>query len=351
MRSPFFKTLGAALAIELLIASAPLRAQPSPTDKAAAQALFDQGKKALDAGDYQVACTRLEQSQHIDPAIGTLLYLAECYEKTGRTASAWALFRQGASEAQAAGEAERARLGTEEADKLEPKLSMLSIAVAPEDKSLSDFKIERGKESVSRSLWGVAVPVDPGQIAIMATAPGHAPWKKTVTVAPDAARVSVTVPPLVAVAALPAPSPKPAPAPVPAPAPPPPLAAPPPPKPAPPNGDTQRLIGVIVGGVGVVGLGLGTYFGLHAISKNKDAKPFCTRGTVCYSEQGVSLTNDAKTSADISDIAFVAGAAALAGGVVLYLTAPSNHAEQVSRLRLAPAVGPNSAGAMLGGQF
>lgn len=349
MRLPSFKTLGVALAVGLLFASPTLRAQTSPTDKAAAQALFDQGRKALEAGNYQVACRKLEQSQRIDPAIGTLLYLAECYEKTGRTASAWALFRQGASEAQAAGEAERARLGTEQANKLESKLSMLSIAVAPANKSLSDFSVQRGKDKVPRSLWGVAVPVDPGPIAIVATAPGHASWKETVTVGPDAARVSVTVPPLAAVAA--PPPPKPAPAPTPAPAPAPPPSGPPPPKSVPPNGDTQRLIGVVVGGVGVVGLGLGTYFGLHAISENNDAKQFCTRGSVCFAQQGVSLTNDAKTSATISDIAFIAGAAAVAGGIVLYLTAPSKHAEQVGRLHLAPAFGPNSAGAALGGEF
>src|SRR5262249_38113298 len=65
-------------------------AQSSTSDKVAAEGLFDQGRAAMQRGDFAQACGLLERSQRIDPAVGTLLYLAECYEKSGRTASAWA---------------------------------------------------------------------------------------------------------------------------------------------------------------------------------------------------------------------------------------------------------------------
>lgn len=343
-----------------LLAPATLRAQTTASDKAAAEALFDQGKKALEAGNYAVACTKLEQSQHIDPAIGTLLYLAECYAKIGRTASAWATFRQGASEAQAAGEAERARLGNDEADKLQPKLSKLSIAVAPSNKSLTDFSILRGKEKVPRSLWGIEVPVDPGKISVVATAPGYRPWKKTVTVGPDAAHVAVSVPPLKTLAAKSQPvppkpppaahaAPAPAPAPVPAPAPAP---MPTPLKDTGSNGSTQRWIGLAVGGAGLIGIGIGSYFGLRAISKNNDAEKLCPSNNVCSTQQGVTLTHDAKSAALASDIAFGAGAAALVGGVVLFLTAPSQHVERsASSWHWAPSLGRREAGMALRGRF
>ena len=106
------------------------------SDKAAAEGLFDQGRTAMQEGDFTKACGLLERSQHIDPAVGTLLYLAECYEKGGRTASAWATFREAADAATAAKEAQRARTGRERAQRLEPLLSRLTIQVAPETQQL-----------------------------------------------------------------------------------------------------------------------------------------------------------------------------------------------------------------------
>ena len=69
----------------------------SAADKAAAEGLFDQGRASMQEGDFAKACGLLERSQHIDPGVGTLLYLAECYEKSGRTASARSSARPGPS--------------------------------------------------------------------------------------------------------------------------------------------------------------------------------------------------------------------------------------------------------------
>src|SRR5689334_20626402 len=80
------------------------QAQTSAADKAAAEALFDEGVKLLQKGKYEEACKKLEASERVDSGIGTLLYLADCYEKLGKTASAWATFRAAASKAQSAGQ-------------------------------------------------------------------------------------------------------------------------------------------------------------------------------------------------------------------------------------------------------
>ncbi|HEY2733078.1 MAG TPA: tetratricopeptide repeat protein, partial [Polyangiales bacterium] len=99
----------------LLFASS-VRAQTSATDKALAENLFDRGIALMRQGQFAEACTQLEQSNNIEHGIGTMLYLAECYEKLGRTASAWAMFREASSAARAEGQSDRSKTGTARAD-------------------------------------------------------------------------------------------------------------------------------------------------------------------------------------------------------------------------------------------
>jgi serine/threonine-protein kinase len=79
-------------------------------DKAAAEALFDQGVRLMKQNSFNDACPKLEESERIDPAVGTLLYLGECYERVGKTASAWATFREAASLANNMNQSDRARV-------------------------------------------------------------------------------------------------------------------------------------------------------------------------------------------------------------------------------------------------
>src|SRR6478752_6509904 len=106
-------------------------AQTSASDKAAAEALFDQGVRLMKQNSFAEACPKLEESERIDPAVGTLLYLGECYERAGKTASAWATFREAASLANNMNQGDRARVAGSRAQDLEPRLSRLSIELAP----------------------------------------------------------------------------------------------------------------------------------------------------------------------------------------------------------------------------
>src|SRR5690349_11629781 len=128
--------LGGLVGLLVVLPSAPARAEGGASDKASAEALFDDALRAMKEGKYAEACPKLENSQRIDPGVGTLLYLADCYEKIGRTASAWATFREAQSQAEASGQAKRAKAARERVDKLDPQLSYLTIEVAEGTRSL-----------------------------------------------------------------------------------------------------------------------------------------------------------------------------------------------------------------------
>ncbi|MCB9588689.1 MAG: hypothetical protein H6718_24985 [Polyangiaceae bacterium] len=304
-------------------------------------------------GKFSEACPKLEQSNRIDPAIGTLLYLAECYEKEGKTASAWATFSEASSKAQAEGQTDRAEMGRSRAQALEPKLSRLSLQVGAEARAIPGYQVKRSGEVVDASLWGVPVPIDPGEYAIVISAPGYQEYSIKVRVEGEGKTVEAQLPALIKAKGEPA-----------AEAPPetPPPAVTPTPAPAPgPRGDEgtsdgsgQRTAGIIVGGLGLAGIAVGSVFGLQAISKNSDAEKFCPRGSECDSQQGVDLTDDAKSAATVSNIAFGVGAAALIGGLVLYFTAPDKPQAarlQRNRWQVSPVFGGGTTGFGFMGAF
>jgi serine/threonine-protein kinase len=326
-------------------------AEAGAAQKAAAESLFDDALKAMKSGHFAEACPKLEESERIDPAIGTLLYLAECYEKSGRTASAWATFREAASAAQAQGETERTRVAAARADRLQPSLSKLTLKVVPETAQIASLRVTRDNVVIAPTLFGVALPVDPGKYHVVASAAGYQSYEADVEVAANADSKSLEIPALVASAtppvsapALPAannPGPTQTTTPVPA-------------RNAEPasSGNAMRTAAYVTGALGVVSLGVGTYFGVKAISKNNDAKDHCPGGNTCNDPQGETLTKDAQSAATVSNITIGVGAAFVVAGVVLYLTsAPKEKPESAARLEMHPLVGRDLAGIGFGGAF
>jgi hypothetical protein len=337
-------SLAPACCIALSAASA--AAQASASDKAAAEALFDQGVRLMKQNSFADACPKLEESERVDPAVGTLLYLGECYERVGKTASAWATFREAASLASTSNQADRARVASGRAQELEPKLSRLSVELAPDVASIPGVVVRRGSQRIEPSLYGTPLPVDPGDYRIEVSAPGYETWATPIKVEGGGASASVRVPSLIkakesptstpATAALTSGSDSTQPGPV----------APAVVRDRSPS--TQQILGLVVGGVGVIGVGLGSYFGIRAISKNSDAEAHCPKGALCDDNDGVELSNKARQDAAASNIAFVAGGVLVATGAVLYLTGGRSDADRVA---LVPLVGPGTAAASLSGRF
>lgn len=168
-------------ALVALLLGDPAHAQ-SADDRAAADALFDAARRLMDDGKYEEACPKFRDSHDLDPGVGTLLNLALCYKQAGRSASAWSVYREAAAAARAQGQEDREQLARDEAQALEATLVRLLIQVAPAAANIEGLEIKRGDQVLKRSLWGVGLPVDPGEITIVATAPGYVERSATVKV-------------------------------------------------------------------------------------------------------------------------------------------------------------------------
>jgi len=140
------------------------------SDAAAAEALFNEAQKLVAAGDYQGACPKFAESLRLDAGIGVMLYLADCYERTGRTASAWAEFKE--AEELATKQADRrAATAHQRAAAIEPTLARLVVRVEP-GADVPGLELHRDTTLVGRPQWGSSVPVDPGPHTIVVSAPG-----------------------------------------------------------------------------------------------------------------------------------------------------------------------------------
>jgi hypothetical protein len=285
-------------------------------DKAAATLLYDDASKLMAAGKAEQACSKFGESQRLDPQLGTLLHLADCLQKIGRTASAWANFREAADMAARRSDT-REKVARTRAASLEPTLSKLLIDVAPSAKS-SALKVERDGVVVGSALWGTAVPVDPGTHAVTASSEGKKAWSGTVTVAAGAQTASITVPELEAEGATPQPA-----------------AIVPVTTPSATteattvslgsSGNAARTAAFIAGGAGVVGIGLGVVFMLKSSSARQQATDLCGGDTencvgLAKKPQVDDLDHEANRDKVIGVTGLAIGGAALATGVVLYFT-------------------------------
>jgi serine/threonine-protein kinase len=323
-------------------------AESSTTQKAAAEALFDDALKLMKSGHHAEACPKLEESQRIDPGVGTLLYLGECYENVGRTASAWATFREAASRAGAEGQNERLKTATERAARLEPKLAYLTVQVAPETRALPGLTVKLGQASLGSEFFGIAAPVDPGEARIEVGAPGYASFTTSVTVEPGS-RSQLSVPALGHQAPPAKDSSAGATSPPPATSSPPPSERPlPPPDSGASGTHPLRITGLVLGGVGVVGLGVGSYFGLRAIKKNNQATDGTCRSGVCDEPSDYDATQSAHSAAVLSNVFFAAGGAALVSGAILFLAFPSSSEQSA---RVVPYMTGRELGLTVGGRL
>lgn len=274
------------------------RAQARTEDRVAAESLFAEARRLMQSRDYEQACAKLEASRRLEPALGTTLNLAACYERLGRTASAWAEFKSAAAEAQRVGDAARKSAAAEHAAALEPRLCRLQI-----DVDEPGVSVLRNGEPLSVEVLGNGIPVDPGSYRLVARAPGKLTWEQTVEVSAEGQLVEVRIPALASSITSPEPT-----------------AAPDPPPVADAASDAQRTWAWALGGVGVASLAVGTTFGLLASSSWSEAEEGCANPPNGCDPDSVNQSDRAGTQADVATAAFVVGGAALGTSLLLFLT-------------------------------
>lgn len=306
-----------ALIAALFPASAAAGAPPRPpvqsvalTPAVRAEMLFNEGRRLVQVGRYADACACFVESERLDHGVGTMLNLAECYEKNGQTASAWASYRVAAAAADAEGQVDREQIARERELALSPQLAHLTIT-PPHQGLPPGTEVHRDGILVNPWLWSSPVPVDPGDHVIVVAAPGKVD---------HAAKVHVPKQPVVTIVARipvlqnrPAPPPK---APV----------TVVPPLPALP---LRAKAGMVLVGVGSAGVVAGAILGVRALGLNTDSYKDCNEKDHCGAD-GMSARSAALTAGNASTIAFVAAGAVLAGGLVLYATAPDRRTTTAS---------------------
>lgn len=266
-------------------------------DKAAAESLFREARRLLQKGDVARACEKFASSQRLEPAVGSLLNLAACEERLGRTASAWVHYQEAEALARRLGDGKRREGAQRRAAALEPTLARVVIRTPGDPRRT----VTRDGSEVDPAAFGTAVPVDPGRHEVHATADGAPDWVHTFEVGAGQL-VEVVVPPLPAPAAALAPAPVPL------------LTR----SEAPPAPESTRatrvtrIIGWSALAVGAVGLTVGIVSGLDARAKHNRAQ---ARGP-----DGSSTEEAAGRAADRSTVGFAVGALGLATGATLWFT-------------------------------
>jgi serine/threonine-protein kinase len=334
-------------AVAAVVVSAPGRARAqSKEDIARADALFNAAKALTDAGQYTDACAKFAESKRLAPGLGVTLYLADCYEHIGRTASAWTEFRAAEGLARERND-KRAEVARAHAQALEPKLERLTIVVAP-TVPRSGLEVLRDGVPVAREELGLPVPVDPGDHAVVVSAPGHPAKTFTAHTGPESPSATVTIDRLEEAPATGSP-------PIPGPTATAPSSAsglpevPPTPPPEDKNA-TRRWIGVGVGGLGVVGVIVGSVMGIVAKVKFDQSNSVqCNASTDECHAPGFPMRKDAEGAATASDVSFAIGGVLLATGIVLYVTAPKPG--PTTGVVLAPAPVAGGGGALLRASF
>jgi hypothetical protein len=317
-RAAYLLVLGLALGV---VSPRVVRAQAA--DPAVAAELFREGRAALDAKDFPLACAKLLESLRLDLRVGTLISLGECEQATGKLASARLRWQQAAQLARRTSD-DRAPYCDQRFAAIDPRVPRLTIRIAA-SADRGTF-VRKDSVDVGPAALGVPLPIEIGSHVVVALA-RHRDTRSYAVEGVEGQSSEIVVEPGDLLPELPAPDDVP------------PKDLPPTPPTPPARSTVLRTSAYVAGGLGVAGLGLGVYFGLKAIAGVGGSPGQCT-GDVC-DHAGAVARRDALASGNASTAAFVLGGALLSSGVVMFVVslpgAPSGG------VKVAPSASENGA--------
>lgn len=284
-------------------------------DPAAADALFREGRRLADAGDFKAACPKFAESQRLDPAPGTLLNLADCEEKSGRLAKAAGHFKS-AIELLSERD-ERLPIARKRHAALEARVPKLTIRVAGE--LPAGARVMRDGVEFGPASMGMALPVDPGEHTVALIIAGKQARTVTVTLQegeskqvelePDGPPAAAGERPQQPEAAQPA-----------------------------SGGSTKRTVGYALGGLGLAGVGAAIVTGLMVQSRKKTFDEHCDSNKQC-DQVGLDAADSGKTLLTANTVSWAVGLAGLGVGTFLVLTGGDSSGSGATRAGLRPTPG------------
>jgi len=303
--------------------------------------LFAEGRELLLGGHYAEACPKLEASQRAEPSVGTALNLGECYEKLGRTASAYGAFGDAARLARERGDGDRQEVAVARQKKLGAVLSRLVVRPPSSDVE-PGLVIKLDDKALDPGVWGSGIPLDPGKYVLSASSAKGQTYREEIVlpkgpIVIDRRVVLVDVPPPV-------------------------KAVVPPSVPVvePLSSYEQQVrsdhvtyakAGVLLLSAGFIGIGSGTAWGVAALAQNAEAKAHCdvVQKGAC-DRDGYGANNRAGAYADASTWSFVGGGVFLAAGATLFIAGVLQPSEK-PRVVVMPVVAPRYSGLGLRMEF
>lgn len=302
-------------------------------DPAAAEALFQEGRRLLAEGEIGAACEKFEASLALEVSSGTQLNLAACREKEGRSATAWAHFVAAGRIARTQSRLDHQLEAEHRANALKAELSYLTIRVA---EPVAGMQVTRNGQLVATGSFGAKIPVDPGRFAIEASAPGYVSVRQVVTVGLRGDHQVVELPQLQPVA-----SPEPAAK---------------PPGSAPADAPHARASGSnaaawAAGGVGVAGLAVGGVFGAMALSSDASARRACGERTTECPSRAIEKAETRDSQALISTVGVGVGLAGLAVATWLFLSGDAAPEATPPAVSAGAWLGPGAVFASARGRF
>lgn len=280
-----------------------------------AERLFQEAKKEMLAGNYELACGYLQESYELERAGGTLQNWALCLEKSGKHASAYARWSdlKSLSSKSDPPRTDRIELADEHIATLMPKLSRVFVEM-PKENKVDGLSVTIAKVKFGESTWKLGILLDPGEHVLEVTAPDRKPFTTTLKVA-EHTTLRVKVPVLAEQL-------------------------------RPQVFDerqraarTLRTAGLVTAGAGLAVAAVGGVFGALAWSNSDTAKERCPALECSSYGSANNLRADARTFANVSNVLLPVGVLAVGTGVVLVWQGFKRAPKKQEALRLTPTLG------------